>query len=489
MLTKTPTVDRDRRAALADRLRRQMDAGRRWTYTLLDPLDDESIHRSHDRIMSPLVWDLGHIGNFEELWLLRALGDDGHHDEDLDRVYNPFDNPRWVRADLPLLRRPEATAYIADIREDVLARLAVSELDPDDPLLADGFVYHMVLQHEAQHQETMLQALDLRGDARADDAEELADDDDPRLRLYLPATARSLRQPRTVTDTDSVVVPGGPFGMGAPDPVDLPPDASAAVRDAAVAAYDNERPFHTVDVASFAMDVFPVTARRYAAFICDGGYAEDRWWSDRGREWREQTGHTAPQGWLADGEGGWHIRRFNVVQLLDPRELVEHVSYFEAEAFAAWAGGRLPTEAEWEKAAVHDPRTGRSRPFPWGGAAPDGRLANVDRRLWGPSLVGAHPDGASAYGIEHLLGDSYEWTTSGFEPYPGYVTFPYPEYSEVFFGGDWMVLRGASWATRASVTRSTFRNWDHPYRRQIFSGIRVAYDVTPDGRPSRKWVR
>lgn len=467
------------------RLASALDAGRRWTHVLLDPLDDEAMHRQFNRIMSPLVWDLGHIGNFEELWLLRGLGDRSQHDPDLDRVYNPFDNPRWVRADLPLLRRPDATAYTREIREHALELLRRTELAPDVPLLADGFVYHMVIQHEAQHQETMLQALDLREPTRPGDADELADADDPRLGLYLPATARRTPEARPVDDTDVVVVDGGPFDFGAPAAADVPDGTTRAAREAAVSAYDNERPRHRVDLPAFAIERFPVTARRYAEFVADGGYADDRWWSERGREWRDETGHTAPQGWVPAPDGGWRIRRFNRVDALDPRELVEHVSYFEAGAFAAWAGGRLPTEQEWEKAAAHDPATGRSRPFPWGDAAPSPALANVDRRLWGPSLVGSYPAGASAWGVEHLLGDGYEWTTSGFDPYPGYTTFPYPEYSEVFFGGDWKVLRGASWATRSEVARSTFRNWDHPYRRQIFSSIRVVYDVGHSGEPIR----
>ncbi|WP_108666819.1 SUMF1/EgtB/PvdO family nonheme iron enzyme [Euzebya rosea] len=466
------------------RLAAALDNGRRWTFTLLDPLDDEAMHRQFDRIMSPLVWDLGHIGNFEELWLLRGLGDRSQHDPDLDRIYNPFDNPRWTRADLPLLKRPEATAYAADIRADALRLLEATDLDPDVPLLADGYVYLMVLQHEAQHQETMLQALDLREDPRPGDAEELAATDDPRLQLYLPATARTIRRPRRVDDTEIVTVPGGPFGFGALHAADVSLAAGPAAREAAVAAYDNERPRHTVDVPTFAIDRFPATARRYAAFVADGGYREDRWWSPRGVEWRDETGHTAPQGWVPTADGGWRIRRFNRVDELDPRELVEHISFFEAEAFAAWCGGRLPSEQEWEKAAAHDPATGASRPFPWGDAPPGPELANVDRGLWGPSLVGSYPRGASALGVEHMIGDSYEWTTSDFEPYPGYTTFPYPEYSEVFFGGDWKVLRGASWATRSGVARTTFRNWDHPYRRQIFSGVRVAYDVDATGRPS-----
>lgn len=459
------------------RLIAALDRGRRWTHTLLDPLDEEAMHRQFHRIMSPLVWDLGHIANFEELWLLRELGDRSQHDPDLDRVYNPFDNPRWVRADLPLLRRPEATHYTAEIRRDVIRLVHATDLDPDVPILADGFVYHMVIQHEAQHQETMLQALDLREDARDGDAEEVTEADDPRLGLYLPATARRLREPRAVDDTERVMIPGGPFAFGAPAAGVLSPDTPIAVHDAAVAAYDNERPQHEAPVASFVIDRFPATARRFAAFIADGGYNRDDWWSDRGRAWRDETGHSAPQGWLPGSDDDWQIRRFNRIQDLDPRELVEHISYFEAEAFAAWSGGRLPTEQEWEKAAAHDPATGASRAYPWGNDRPNANLANIERSLWGPSLVGSYPAGASAYGVEHLLGDSYEWTSSGFEPYPGYATWPYPEYSEVFFGGDWKVLRGASWATRHEVVRTTFRNWDHPFRRQIFSGVRVAYDL------------
>jgi gamma-glutamyl hercynylcysteine S-oxide synthase len=482
-----PTSTTDSRAT-ARRLAAELRESRRRTFALLDPLDDDALHRQHSRIMSPLAWDLGHIGNFEELWLLRALGERSLHDPDLDRVYNPFDNPRWVRAELPILRRAEATAYLREVRASALRLLDRLELDPTDPLLADGYVHRMVVQHEAQHQETVLQALDLRGEVAEGDAEGVVDDLGAAVG-YLPARARDLPPARRVDDTDVVVVPGGPFRLGAPAVAELPAGAGPAARDAAVAAYDNERPAHPVDVGTFAIDRFPVTARRYAAFIADGGYAEDRWWSERGRAWREETGHVAPQGWLPDGRGGWRIRRFGWVADLDPRELVEHVSHFEAEAFAAWAGGRLPTEAEWEKAAAHDPATGRSRPFPWGDAPPTPARANLDRRLWGPSLVGSHPSGASAYGVEHLLGDGYEWTSSGFEPYPGYRTFPYPEYSEVFFGGDWKVLRGASWATRPGVARTWFRNWDHPYRRQIFSGIRVAYDVGADGRPTRPVVR
>jgi iron(II)-dependent oxidoreductase len=433
----------DRKAAVA----RALEDGRRWTHRLLDPLDDDALHRQYDPIMSPLVWELGHVGNYEELWLLRTLGERQFADPQLDRVYDAFDNPRWTRADLPLLPRADATEYLADVRAGVLRHLAALDLDPHEPLLAGGFVYALVIQHEAQHQETMLQALDLPAATAP----------------YAPAARRRVHpEPRPVDDAERVAVPGGPCTIGTDD---------------RAVAYDNERPRHTVEVAAFAIDRFPVTTRRYAAFVAAGGYDRCELWSERGWAWREQTGQRAPQGWLPDGDGGWRVRRLRHVRPLDPREPVEHVSYWEAEAFARWAGGRLPSEAEWEKAATWDPAARRARRFPWGDGPPGPHLANLDRGRWGPAPVGSYPAGASAYGVEQLVGDCYEWTSSGFEPYPGYATFPYSEYSEVFFGGDYLVLRGASWASRPAVARATFRNWDHPYRRQIFAGIRLAWSV------------
>lgn len=445
------------------RILRTLDDGRQATFRLLDPLDDDELSRQDSPIMSPLVWDLGHVGNYEELWLLRALGDSSFADPRLDRIYDAFDNPRWTRSELPLLPRADAVTYLRDVRAAVARRLRSTELDPDEPLLADGAVYAMVIQHEAQHQETVLQALDLRDGARP----------------YAPALVHP-RPRRTggrrVDDLDRVGVPAGAFELGT---------------DAAT-AYDNERPRHRVHVEAFALDRFPVTARRYAAFVADGGYTRPQLWSVRGQAWLAETGHAWPQGWVPDGAGGWSVRRFSTLAPLDPTEPVEHVSFFEAEAFARWAGGRLPTEAEWEKAAAHDPARPEAAPrtHPWGEAAATPARANLDRAGFSPAPVGTYPAGASAYGAEQLLGDVYEWTSSDFTPYPGFRAFPYREYSEVFFPGDdgtpqdYKVLRGASWATRAPVARCSYRNWDHPYRRQVFAGLRVAWDpaAAPTGR-------
>lgn len=422
-----------------------LESGRTRTQALVAPLTEDDLHGQPVDFLSPLVWDVGHIACFEDLWLVRRLTGRSSRDPARDQLYDAFEHPRWTRGELPLMPVSESLQYLDEVRTETLDVLSRLELAPDAPLLADGATHRMIAQHERQHQETMLQALALRNGP------------------YGPAQQSRPRPSRRVDDRDQVLVPGGPFPLGT---------------NQRAWSYDNERPLHVVEVDPFLLDRFPVTCRRYAAFIDAGGYDHPEVWSERGWRWRQETGHSAPQGWEHDLAGGWTRRRFGHLEPLDPAEPVQHVSYFEAEAFANWAGGRLPTETEWEKAASWDPATMTKRRYPWGDAHPTSRHANLDIRRFGPAPVGSYPAGASAVGAEQLAGDIYEWTSSGFDPYPGFVAFPYREYSEVFFGGDYRVLRGSSWAIGPAMARTTYRNWDHPYRRQIFAGLRVAYDVT-----------
>lgn len=435
-------VDEERlRGLVAD----ELETVRARSYGLtVEILDDEAMTAQHSRLMSPLVWDLAHVGNYEELWLLReAAGIEAMRPE-IDDLYDAFEHSRAERPSLPLLSPAESTAYVELVRRKVLDVLDRMPLAPDRPLLRQGFVYGLVLQHEHQHDETMLATLQLRRG-------------EPVLPLDREATAPA-GGPSLLRE---VHVPAGPFEMGtSTDPW----------------AYDNERPAHEVDLPGFWIDTVPVTNEAFAAFVADGGYDNPRWWSARGWEWRCSSGKRSPAFWVREGDRWWR-RRFGRLEPLPADEPVQHVCWFEADAYARWAGRRLPTEAEWEKAASWDPETRTKRRYPWGDAAPGPEHANLGQSRFSPAPAGSFPAGASPVGARQMLGDVWEWTSSTFTGHPGFCTFPYAEYSEVFFGGDYKVLRGGSWATDPLACRTTFRNWDHPIRRQIFAGFRTARDA------------
>lgn len=416
---------------------------RRRTTGLTDAVDDGELIRQHSPIMSPLVWDFAHVGNQEELWLVRDVGGGEPIRADIDYLYDAFKNPRPKRPALPLLNPTETRNYLAEVRGKVLDVLDRTRLH-GRKLVEHGFAFGMIVQHEQQHDETMLATHQLRVGPAA-------------LHAIAPNPPRSTNLPA------EVLIPAGEFTMGtSTEPW----------------ALDNERPAHRAVTQAYWLDTTPVTNRAYQEFLADGGYDNPRWWSQRGWTHRREAGLVAPLFWQYEG-GSWWRTRFGVTELVPLNEPVMHVSYFEAQAYAAWAGKRLPTEVEWEKAARFDPGTGRSRRYPWGDADPTPEHANLGQRYLQPAAAGSYPAGASPSGIHQLIGDVWEWTSSGFSGYPGFTAFPYREYSEVFFGGDYQVLRGGSFATDAAACRGTFRNWDHPFRRQIFVGFRCARDADP----------
>jgi iron(II)-dependent oxidoreductase len=368
-------VTANSKAAIAGRLAE----ARERTLALIEPLDDEQLNRVYSPLLSPLAWDLGHIANFEELWLVQTIGEREPMRGDLGRFYDAIENPRRSRGELPILRDAELRAYMADVRERSLDVLDSVDLSPqaEQPLLREGFVYEMLLAHELQHNETMLQLLQM-------------------VEGYgLPVGIAAPLEPAG-EGPEMVAIPAGEHGIGAPE---------------RGFAYDNERGRHTTDLAAFEIDRAPVTNAAYTEFM-------------------EATGAEPPMYWARDGES-WVGTAMGRRAPIDPGHPVIHVSWEQADAFARWAGKRLPTEREWE--AAH------------------------------PRLEG--------------VGQAWEWTSSDFLPYPGFEAFPYPEYSEVFFGDEHKVLRGGSWATHPDVVRPSFRNWDLPQRRQIFSGLRCARDA------------
>ncbi|MFF9399037.1 ergothioneine biosynthesis protein EgtB [Streptomyces sp. NPDC014744] len=436
--TKPMDTERLRERALAALL-----AARARTALLTESVDDHELTAQHSPLMSPLVWDLAHIGNQEELWLLRTVAGREAMRPEIDGLYDAFQHPRATRPSLPLLPPAEARSYTAEVRDRALDVLDGVVLRDDRPLLRSGFAFGMIAQHEQQHDETMLITHQLRSG---------------------PAVLTAAKPPAPTDAGPSsaeVLVEGGPFTMGtSTEPW----------------ALDNERPAHVRDVPAFFIDTTPVTCGAYLRFVEDGGYAQQRWWTPEGWAMVREHELTAPLFWYRDA-GQWLRRRFGVTEPVPEREPVLHVSWYEADAYARWAGRRLPSEAEWEKAARHDPASGRSRRYPWGDEDPAPERANLGQRHLRPAPAGAYAAGQSALGVRQLIGDVWEWTASDFLPYPGFSAFPYREYSEVFFGPAHKVLRGGSFAVDPVACRGTFRNWDLPVRRQIFSGFRTARDV------------
>ncbi|MEU1075741.1 MULTISPECIES: ergothioneine biosynthesis protein EgtB [unclassified Streptomyces] len=428
--------------ALRRRALTALTAARARTATLTSCVDDHDLTAQHSPLMSPLVWDLAHIGNQEEQWLLRAVAGRDAMRPEIDSLYDAFEHPRAARPSLPLLSPAEARRYAAEVRGRALDVLESTPLEGGPRLVDAGFAFGMVAQHEQQHDETMLITHQLRRGPAALSAPE-------------PPGGSTADLP------EEVLVPGGPFTMGT---------------SAEPWALDNERPAHHRIVPAFHLDTTPVTCGAYLRFIEDGGYTDERWWEPKGWAMVRRHGLTAPLFWHREG-GQWLRRRFGVTEPVPQDEPVLHVSWYEADAYARWAGRRLPTEEEWEKAARYDPASGRSRRYPWGDADPTSDHANLGQRHLRPAPAGAYPAGASPLGVRQLIGDVWEWTSSDFMPYPGFVAFPYREYSEVFFGPDHKVLRGGSFAVDQVACRGTFRNWDLPVRRQIFAGFRTARDA------------
>ncbi|MFD4673584.1 ergothioneine biosynthesis protein EgtB [Lentzea sp. NPDC058450] len=407
---------------------------------LTDAVDEHDLVRQHSKLMSPLVWDLAHIGNQEELWLVRDVGGREPVRSDIDEYYDAFKFSRSVRPELPLLNPREARQYVGDVRGKVFDVLEKVPLQ-GRRLVENGFAFGMIVQHEQQHDETMLATHQLRTGEPV---------------LHAPAPPAG-----NLVPTTEVFIPGGPFEMGTSDEP---------------WALDNERPAHAVHVDSFFIDTTPVTNGEYAQFILAGGYDDRRLWTDEGWKHRTDAKLVAPRFWQRE-ENSFVRTAFGVTEPIVPDEPVVHVCFHEAQAYATWAGKRLPTEPEWEKAARFDTAAGKTRRYPWGDEEPTEEHANLNQRHLRPAPVGAYPAGASPAGVHQLIGDVWEWTLSDFGPYPGFEVFPYEEYSQVFFGPDYKVLRGGSFGTDKSAIRSTFRNWDYPIRRQIFAGFRCARDA------------
>lgn len=449
---------------------------------------DEARHFARPiALRHPFVFYLGHLPAFAWNQIgVGALGRppiDGAFCDLFERGIDPDpatgaapDPARWP--DLAAIRR-----FRDDVRREL--REALPELARrarGDAELRGDPVAHAVIEHELMHHETLLYMLhELPEGALARPPRPLAGDalgDELDSRRTLPDLA-PIRVPTLVPNPVSkpvpnraIHVPAGPVVLGTgggscPHQPDDPPFA-----------WDNESPAQRVEVPAFSIDELPVSCGEYAGFVDAGAYAEPRWWLPEDWAWLRREGRELPQGWRRDGRSLRVRELFGSRPLDQVREQPVRVSGAEARAFARWRGARLPSEAEWQRAA-HGTPDGSTRAHPWGGGAPDAGRVLAGLRTWGLLDRGSHPAGASVFGIQDLMGGLWEWTASAFAPFPGFRVglTTYPGYSADFFDGAHLVLLGGSWATDERLLRRSFRNWFRPHYPYVFAGLRLARDA------------
>jgi iron(II)-dependent oxidoreductase len=394
----------------------------------------------------PILWHLGHVGAFEGYWILQRVKGDPTISPRYDVIFDPIKTPKEDSNNLPPI--PEIESYLARVRESVLDFLETASASNSDPMLRDGYIFNMVIEHEYQHQETLAYLLQML---------------DPQLKKRPDRRIISNPESRIInSSTDEMIsVAGGPFEMGS---YGYP------------FAYDNEKPPHTVTLRDFRIDRYPVTNAAYAEFIEAGGYRTQSLWSDEGWGWKEKNNIEHPLYWSRGADREWRVQEMFEETDLKLDHPVAGVSWYEACAYARWAGKRLPTEAEWEKAASWDAAREKKRRFSWGDDEARIGVANYDFDNWGATSVAAHTSGASAYGCIDMTGNIWEWTATTFEAYPGFEVYPYPEYSKIWFDGDHRILKGGSWATQLPLLRCSFRNFWRPGFRIAFAGFRCAAD-------------
>jgi iron(II)-dependent oxidoreductase len=440
------------------------------TRELVADLDERQLIGPRLATVNPPLWEIGHVGWFQEFWLLRHLRRQKPLLENGDQLYNSTDVAHDVRWDLLLPSRNNTWLYL----DEVLNRVIEPIEGKHDLSKEELYFYSLTTFHEAMHAEALACTRQTHGYPKPS---------------FL--TVPRIDQNRSDDFPGDAEMPGGTFLIGAT------PDGPFV--------FDNEKWAHEVVLRPFRISRAPVSNREFREFVEDGGYCQPKWWSEEGWRWLETGG--APQlensfakffnkpikqssqalaskeklehpiYWDRDPDGHWQQRVFDRYVPLHDNLPVVHVSWYEAEAFCAWAGRRLPSEAEWETAASAEPApdgcslSNKRRRFPWGDTPPTSAEANLD---WQNGIVeiSAHGAGDSTLGCRQMIGNVWEWTADNFLPYPGFIADPYKEYSKPWFGTH-KVLRGGCWATSSRLIRNTWRNFYTPDRRDVFSGFRT----------------
>ena len=403
---------------------------RRRTLDLVSDLTEEQMRMPLLPIINPAVWEVGHVGWFQEKWVLRHARGQAPLLENADSLWDSAAVAHDTRWHLPLPSIGETRAYLAAVLDRVIDGIESRGLSAEE-----AYFGWLSVMHEDMHGEAVTYTRQTLG--------------------YAPPPCQFERAPAAPGSAQGdAEFAGATFQLGA--------------QSGEPFVFDNEKWEHPVEVKPFAMSRAAVTEGDFAAFVDDAGYSRRQWWSDDGWQWRLRAQVDAPLYWIRDGRN-WCTRRFDKVEPIDPGATLIHVNWYEADAYCRWAGRRLPTEAEWELAASGLEK----RRFPWGDEAPEPGRALLDARSTGCVSAVALAGGDTPEGLRQMIGTSWEWTADDFAPYPGFVRDPYKEYSEPWFGPPYKVLRGGCWATRSRLIRNTWRNFYTKDRRDVFGGFRT----------------
>jgi iron(II)-dependent oxidoreductase len=432
--------ERPTSGATTAELAAQLQETRSRTLELTNALSPDQLMGPKLDIVNPVLWEIGHLGWFHEYWTLRHSHGHAPLIERADSLWNSSAVAHDTRWNLDLPDRGSTFNYLAEVLKRQCEHLAHDDF-PDRA----RYFYELAIRHEDMHVEAlayMRQTL-----------------------AYAPPREMGDRAPSHAGELQGDAnVPGGTWRLGATD-------ADGFV-------FDNEKWAHSVELNPFRIARAPVTNREFAEFIAAGGYRARELWSKAGWGWRERERAERPVYWQPKSDGVWTWRRFDRAEMLVPDAPVAFVSWYEAEAWCRWAKRRLPTEAEWEAAALGEPSTSTTgladvkRHWPWGHSAPTLQHANLDFACKGPLDVAACPRGDSAFGCRQMAGNIWEWTASDFVPFPGFAPDPYKDYSQPWFGTR-KVLRGGAWATSKRIARPTYRNFFPPDRNDVFAGFRT----------------
>ena len=450
---------------------RDLQQCRRGTFQLFADIDPDTFCRQAHPDFSPVGWHLGHIAYTEDLWLLQRCAGWNPVFPEYHQLFAADILPKKQRVFLPTF--PEVELYLDAVRKKVLDYLEVA------PIAHQERLWRFLIQHESQHCETVAFVLQMQkeeGRRKKEEGRRKKEEGRrkkeeailiPNFQSPIPKEegrrkkeeeGRRKKEEAILIPNSQCPIPDAPCPMPNSE-IEIPGGEFYIGSDAAE-ALDNERSRHLCYLEAYSIDRYPVTCSQYQTFMTSGGYQNPHWWSAEGWEWQKVHLVDRPLYWSENPAFNNHP--------------VCGVSWYEAEAYCNFIGKRLPSEAEWEKAASWDAKNQTYRIYPWGDSQPNASLCNHRNNITNTSPVDSFPKGASAIGCCDMLGNVWEWTASTFDAYPGFESYPYRGYSEVYFDGEHRVLKGGSWATFSQVLRSSFRNWYYPGVRQIIAGFRCA---------------